>query len=573
MTFPRAILASTCLALATLAGVGCASARLDPRAARAAAVGRFGPVAAKLSESLPADPSNREYLLARLNVLQMTLAEGLPDAGEETANELFALLRTQGLNADNTTASIVLNEGLKVWKGEPFEQAFAYHAICMQKAMRGEWDNARAAAQSSLFLLKDFSESVGRDATTADLATAAARADQRSPGAGDALLDTGYAPARSDFALGYLMNAVANRALGREDEARDNFAAAAGVDPSLTDLARAFQGTSFNTVLVVEYGFGPEKRAEGPDGALSVWHPRTASTNAPLRAFVRPVGTSPASDRGLGAFPVVQDANAMSRSLRWNNLEDIRTLKSALGDALLAGGIIVASTGDDKKNDDARWIGLAMAALGLAMKGTAHADTRHAELLPQRVYMVPLALPPGQSVVTLDVEGTRVTLTDLAPPGTSPVQLRCVRVPSSAGAWASTPTLTYANEYSRQPIPGDDLPFIFGGRDASRPSPDVMERYRRAGNLASLTQVDLENLYREEGITLAVEDQQGRMRRHVLDGGDSLVPPLPGTMGYQRLFGQQHETYQPRSGALKDAIAEERRSGGGNAEKEQMPNQ
>ncbi len=554
----RPIFACSCLALAALAGSlgGCVSPRLDPRAVRSAEIGRFGPVAAKLSESLPTDPSDREYLLTRLNVLQMTLAEGVPDAGEETANELFSLLRTQGLNADKTTASVVFNEGLKVWKGEPFEQAFAYHAIAVQKAMRGEWDNARAAAQSSLFLLKDFSEAVGKEASPADLAKAAAEADQKQPGAGDTLLNSGYAVAQSDFAAGYLMNGVANRALGRDDEARDNFAAAATVDATLTDLARTLQTARYNTVLVVEYGFGPEKRAEGPDGAISVWRPRTTSSNAPLALSVRSTGASPSEDQSLGQFPVVQDANVMSRNLRWNNLEDIRSLKSALGDALVAGGIIVASSGNGGRNNDAQWIGLAVAALGLLMKGNAHADTRHAELLPQRVYFAPLMLPQGQSTVTLDVEGTRVVLPNLSAPS-GPMQLRYVRVPTSADAWLAAGAAVYSNDFSRQAIPGDDVPFIFGGHDVSRPSPAVMERYRNAGHLATLTQVDLENLYREEGITLAVEDQQGRMRRHVLDGGDSLVPPLPGTVGYQRLFGQEHDPYQPRTEALKEAIARE----------------
>ena len=87
-----------------------------------------------------------------------------------------------------------------------------------------------------------------------------------------------------------------------------------------------------------------------------------------------------------------------------------------------------------------------------------------------------------------------------------------------------------------------------------------MERYRRGGHLLTLTQVDLENLYREEGIALSVEDQGGRMRRHVLDGGDSLVPPLPGTVGYQRLFAQEHDPYRPKTDALKQAIANEHKT-------------
>jgi hypothetical protein len=69
-----------------------------------------------------------------------------------------------------------------------------------------------------------------------------------------------------------------------------------------------------------------------------------------------------------------------------------------------------------------------------------------------------------------------------------------------------------------------------------------------------MTTVDLENLYREEGIALTVEDQQGRSRKHILEGGDSLVAPLPGTAGFARLFDQMHPPYQPRSQAVQDLV-------------------
>ncbi len=236
-TLRAAVLTATCAA-SLVALSGCASPRLDPLAAQSASIGRFGPVAAKLQEKLTNDQSNKQYLLGRLNILEMTLAEGIPDAGEETANQLFALLRTQGLNEDKTAASVVFNEGVKVWKGEPFEQAIAYHTIAMQKAMRGEWDNARAAAESSLFLLKDFSAAVGKDAPPVDLAKAAAEKDKESAGSGSELLNSGYVAGQTDFALGYIVSGVANRALHRAQEANDNFAAAAIANPDLADLAR-----------------------------------------------------------------------------------------------------------------------------------------------------------------------------------------------------------------------------------------------------------------------------------------------------------------------------------------------
>jgi hypothetical protein len=123
--------------------------------------------------------------------------------------------------------------------------------------------------------------------------------------------------------------------------------------------------------------------------------------------------------------------------------------------------------------------------------------------------------------------------------------------------WATEGAVVYANDRRTNGsgrLQGDDLPFIMGGRCVSSPTPAVMDRYHASGNLADLTASDLENLYREEGIALSVEEQKGGSRSHVLEGGDSLVAPLPGTTGYQRLFGQIHRPWQPRSAALRDYL-------------------
>jgi len=67
--------------------------------------------------------------------------------------------------------------------------------------------------------------------------------------------------------------------------------------------------------------------------------------------------------------------------------------------------------------------------------------------------------------------------------------------------------------------------------------------------------VELENLYREEGIYFTVEDQGGIAGRHILEGGNSLVCPTPGSVGYERLFGQMHEPYRPKSNRGKALAA------------------
>lgn len=540
----KASLLAAALASATTLGA-CASASLDQDVRLAIGRGEWGRAKGALARGLSPDREDRAYLLDRMRLLIATLADGDPRSGEEVANQAFSLLRVQGLNADRTTASVVLSEGVKIWKGEPFEQAMSYHYIALQKAMLGEWGNARAAANSALFLLRDFGENEkGQRLSTLEIA-------QRAQARGEDYLDKGYAAVETNFALGYLMSGVANRALGRDDEATDFFRKAARVDPGLEMLAEELRTGTYDTVLVVDFGRGPRKESYGPDNALARFAPATDSDRRALGVAV----SGDAGDAWRGSFPPACDVNEMARSHMWNNLEDVRAAKSALGDLLLQGGLITAASAN-QRNDDARQnqqiIGLAVAAIGALMKSTASADLRHLELLPQRVYVVPLPLAGRSGEVTLSLGGeATMVLRGLSAPPAGQLQVRYVRL-SGNDAWAAGGAVLYSNEYYDERVPGDDLPYILGGRCVRPPTPETLRRYQRAGNLAGLTPTDLENLYRGEGIALSLEDARGWPRTHVLEGGDSLVCPLPGSAGYARLFGREHPPYRARSKAVKD---------------------
>lgn len=139
--------------------------------------GQYGQARADLIPKLDNNKGSRGYTADRMKLAGMDLADGLPDSAEPTLNEVYEILRTQGLNEDKTVEAVVINEGVKRWKGEPFEQALMYCYIGIQKAMRGEWGNARAAVANSLFMLKDFTESTnekdrrGSGLTTVEIAT------------------------------------------------------------------------------------------------------------------------------------------------------------------------------------------------------------------------------------------------------------------------------------------------------------------------------------------------------------------------------------------------------------------
>lgn len=536
---------------------GC-SAGMDAKSAWAIEAGNFGAARVRLQEALSTDPSDRDYILSRMRLQIATLADGDPHAAEEISNEAYRMLRVQGLNADRTVASVVLNEGVKIWKGEPFEQAMSYSYIAIQKGMLGEWDNMRAAAQSSLFLLKDFgdNEKTGRKLSTEEIARRAAEKDQQNKG-GDAYLDHGYTPIKTDFELGYVLTGVASLALGRRDEASDNLNTATQFNAAVAPLRDALLAGGYNTIFVVDYGRGPAKVAYGDDGALARFEPRGASDG---RALSYSVATSGAEEGT--AFSAVTDVNRLAQSHLWNNLEDVRAAKSSIGSLLLLGGAATAISAN-QNNRDARAnqqiIGASLAAAGLLLKATSQADTRHLELLPQRTYIVPVNITARESVVTLQVQGdpgSRMVLPAVSPPGAGEsLQLKYVRLAGGRGgapAWASLGQALYANDASDARVTGDELPYILGGRCVRVPSNETMERYHRAGNLTNMTPSDLENLYREEGITLRWEDNVGKSKKHILEGGDTLVAPEPGSAGFARLFGQMHPAYRPRSKAVKE---------------------
>ncbi|MCC6679076.1 MAG: hypothetical protein IT436_18280 [Phycisphaerales bacterium] len=540
----------TSLAIAgAFALAGCSS---GPEASmtRAVQTGQYAQARARLLSRLSDDPSDRSYILDRLRLTVLSLADGLPASADRPANQLFQLLRTQGLNADKTAASVVLNEGVKIWKGEPFEQALGYYYIGVQKGLQGDWDNARAAAGNSLFLLKDFgdNERTGRRKTSEDLAREAARRDREGE-SGDQYLDKGYTAVKTNFALGYLLNGIANWALSRDDEARDNFAEAARVNAGLEGAARTLSEGRFNTVLIVEAGAGPAKVAYGPDNALARFSPRWPGDARELGVSVG----AAAPER----FAVACDVNAMATDHMWNNLEDVRQVKSVLGSALLIGGGAVALSSDDST---AQLIGAGAAVLGALMKAGSSADLRYCEVFPQRVYIAPVMIDrPGTRVeVGVDgMPGTRVVIPSMDPPAAGQrVKLHYIR----PGAWSVPPVyatagqIVYGNDAYDGPVPGDDLPYILGGRDCRRPSLEALQHYQRSGNLTDLSLVDLENLYRAEGIQLELEEKKGLTGRHILEGGPSLICPLPGSVGYLRLFGQVHGPYQPKSGELRAVL-------------------
>jgi hypothetical protein len=338
------------------------------------------------------------------------------------------------------------------------------------------------------------------------------------------------------------------------------------INPGLASRAAELQGGKFNAVLVVAYGLGPRKIAYGPDGALSRFVPLMPSDGAPLLVWTsRGNQTSPYSKM----YPVACDLNEMGADYMWNNLEDVRKAKSILGDVLLVGGAVAAGVGAYEHSRAAEWAGLGAALGGLALKVSARADTRYCDIMPQRFYLAPVAVPDVASVVNVQVEGrpfTRMALAGLAGLAGAPVQLRYVRLLGGPlesyqppPPWAISGRIFYANDVTGDadpagPIPGADRPYILGGSSTRAPTVVALKAYQASARLRTMTPAELEGLYRAEGIHFG-EQPTAATERHVLEGGDTLLPPQAGTAGFARLFGAMHSPYQPHSALVRDLAA------------------
>lgn len=554
----------TILGLALVAAAasltGCTGYQRDEQMVQATVRGDFGSARFAAQHQAAADPADRRYILDQYKALIMTLAEGIPDSAAVQADRVYQILRTQGLNDDKTVPSFFFGEGgVRIWKGEPFEQAMGYCYVGLYEAARGQWGNARAAANNSLFLLRDFSGALharGEVGSVEDRERLIEMAAQ-SKGGGDApdSFPVDYRPVASDFELGYALKAISARAMGESAEVREACAQLVQVAPHLRSLAQQIEGGAYNTVLVVDFGIGPAKIATGTDGAIAMFRPSTRSDNDPL--VVR-VGGSEAG------FPVVTDLNRLARDLKWSNLEDLRVAKSTIGSVLVAGGLMTAAITANDDNPTAALIGLGVAGLGAIMKATSAADTRHCEVLPQRVYIALLNLPPGTSAVDLSVRafGVQMNMPAMSPP-VGGVQLRYVRLPDVRSGWATSGRVEYVSDAMGDRV-GAVLPYILGGRDVRTPTPAVMQDYYDAGLPRSITSDDLASMYREEGIIIVANNPTGQFGRHVLEGGDALYSPQAGTTGFVRLMCQGHAPYQPKTSRVR-GLADQLRAGGGGA--------
>lgn len=474
---------------------------------------------------------DNDYLLNELRLGLACMADGNVNEAESSLERVFSLLSTAGLNRDSTVGAVLIHEGVRVWKGEPFEQALAYYWVAAHYASVGDWENARAAAANALFRLRDFGEAMNAE----ELARRAAK--------DDSILDSGYTAVDSDFALGFLMQAIAADLSGAAG-APELFDAALRIDPGLGGIVEPLRRREYDTLLLVDYGRGPQKIAYGPDNSLTRFVDRERWMG-PLRVTVNGVV--------LGDAPAACDVDDMAKALRWKNLEDVRKAKSAIGNLLFFGGSTAAVIGGGAGSDAAVAAGLGALLAGLLVKASAEADVRYLDFAPAAIYVVPLQLDANADVeLTIPNTPVRLVLPDL-PPGTATkpraIYLRLFGSGCPAPAWLTSTELVYTNDATI--VRPGDRPWVLGGADVGTPTRERLQAYQAGGELVGWTISDLRDLYANRGITIgagmdrASEEARWRSFRHILDRGTGLFTPLPDTIGYKRLMFRPVTPYVP----------------------------
>jgi len=140
------------------------------------------------------------------------------------------------------------------------------------------------------------------------------------------------------------------------------------------------------------------------------------------------------------------DLLALAQDRKWESIDTIRTVKSALGTGLVAAGVGTAVLRD--RSDPALSLGLI--AGGLLLKATSQGDTRQWEMLPRTVFLIPLRVVPGSHDVTVEfpaIPGLRQEWRGLIVPekGENTYYMHMERFNSGPFIWPPNPVASRAN--------------------------------------------------------------------------------------------------------------------------------
>ena len=341
-----------------------------------------------------AEKTDEDFVINNLRLGSILLPAYELDEAEAAFLRAWEVINSTGVNAGGRTlGAVIVDEKIKVWKGEPFERAMASFYLGLIYYMRQDYSNARGAFENALFKLRDYDPA--KDKQTAE-------------------------EVESNFALASLMLGKCFQRLGREDLAKSNFEYVVKNHPHLASLADYDWNEKSNLLLVVDYGYGPRKVTDF-DGAIVGFGP-TPFEEGPIAQPQVTVDGRPI-DVGNVARPPV-DLLAMAQDRKWQSIDTIRTVKSAVGTGLLLGGAVTGMDAAYNRHGDRQRDNLivagALIGTGLLLKATSQADVRQWEMLPRTTFVIPLKVEPGTHEVTVEFaaryHNTRQTWRNLTVP-------------------------------------------------------------------------------------------------------------------------------------------------------------
>ncbi len=320
---------------------------------------------------------NRNYVLNNCRYGSAALAAGnIPQAEHAFLNAYNVINSVNTNTGSRVIGAVVLYDGVKVWKGQPFERAMAHYYLGLTFLMRQDYENARAAFQNSLFRLRAYSKNSAGNSSDKD------RVD-------------------SNFVLGYFGLGLCYLKTNRPQLAAAAFQHAQQLDPAIARVVQKLYQPATNTLIFVDYGYGPRRRNRGWYGEQTVFTP------TPYQAG--PVPMAQAWKNGQPIQGIAQsnmvDTLALAQDKRWLTMDTIRETKAVVGTGLMAGGLLVANNGVNQNSAGTALAGLGVAALGAALAASSHADVRYWEMLPRAVYVIPTALPPGSNTLRVSIGG------------------------------------------------------------------------------------------------------------------------------------------------------------------------
>jgi tetratricopeptide (TPR) repeat protein len=370
--------------LPALSLIGCATPAHVRKAERAVGEYYSGDYTRASEDLRPlARKTDENFVLnnCRLGSVELTAYD--LDEAEAAFYRAYEVINSVGVNnGGRTLGAVLVDEKIKVWKGEPYERAMANFYLGVIYYMRQDYNNARAAFENALFKLRDYA---------------------------DAGNDKDYHDVESNFAPAILMLAKSFQRLGRDDLAKANLDKVRNLRPELRELADYDRNNSSNLLLVVDFGYAPQKVTDF-DGALVGFSP------TPGQAGVIPEPRVLVDGRDLhGMWRPPVDLLALAQDRKWQSIDTIRAVKSALGTGLIAGGAVEGIRGANGHGARQRTDLMVAAGLigsGLLLKATSQADVRQWEMLPRTTFILPLKAPPGAHDITVEfphADGLRQT--------------------------------------------------------------------------------------------------------------------------------------------------------------------